>query len=186
MCSLVLVQINMVDFHFDLVIKTSENIWLTDTIPDAYPEVNTPSEPDPSQVDLAGLAVDTGEALLDDIRTEYHPHSGRPTHVNHFIDYGSTPSEEPKVQLPDDQKPWYPFRSRVDFEFAEIALKSHLNKRAVNTLIAIVKACSSGQASFTLDSHEEMRELLHGASSKLTSVRYFTNSLLFLFMASSV
>ena len=106
-------------------------------------------------------------------------------YIDHFNDYGFAPSEEPKIQLPDDQKPWYPFQSQVDFGFTEIAIKSHLNKKAVNTLISIVKACSSGQASFTLDSHEEMWELLHGASSKLTSVWYLNYSFLFLFVVSS-
>ena len=105
----------------------------------------------------------------DDIKTEYHPHSGRATSIDHFNEYGF-PSAEPPRPKPLDE-PWRPFRSRVDFEFAEIALKSHLNKKTVNTLIAILHACSSGAAKFTLNSHDEMWEILQGASNKLTPAR---------------
>lgn len=106
--------------------------------------------------------------LDDDIKTEYHPHSGRATRVDHFNEYGFPSADAPRPIPPDE--PWRPFRSRVDFEFAEIALKSHLNRKTVNTLIAMLQACSSGAAKFTLNSHDEMREILQGASNKLTPV----------------
>ena len=78
--------------------------------------------------------------LEDDIKTEYHPHSGRTTHTDHFNEYGFRLAEAPRPKPLDE--PWHPFRSHVDFEFAEIALKSHLNKKTVDTLIAILHACS--------------------------------------------
>jgi len=106
--------------------------------------------------------------LEDDIKTEYHPHSGRTTHTDHFNEYGFRLAEAPRPKPLDE--PWHPFRSCVDFEFAEIALKSHLNKKTVNTLIAILHACSSGAAQFTLNSHDEMWDILQGASNKLTPV----------------
>ena len=104
----------------------------------------------------------------DDIKTEYHPHSSCATCIDHFNEYGF-PSAEPPRPKPLDEL-WHPFCSHVDFEFAEIALKSHLNKKAVNTLISILHACSFGAAKFTLNSHDEMREILQGASNKLTLV----------------
>lgn len=92
----------------------------------------------------------------DDIKTEYHPHSGRATRIDHFNEYGFPSAEAPRLRPLDE--PWRPFRSRVDFGFAEIALKSHLNKKTVNKLIAILRACSSGGVktitSSTIDSFQ--------------------------------
>ncbi|KIK02919.1 hypothetical protein K443DRAFT_5807 [Laccaria amethystina LaAM-08-1] len=109
---------------------------------------------------------DSAPPLEDDIKTEYHPHSSRITRIDHFNEYGFPSAEAPKPKPLDE--PWHPFHSRIDFEFAEIALKSHLNKKTVNTLIKILHACSSGAAKFTLNSHDEMREILQGTSNKLT------------------
>jgi len=106
--------------------------------------------------------------LEDDIKTEYHPHSGHAMHVDHFNEYGFPSAEAPKPKPLDE--PWHPFHSCIDFEFAEIALKSHLNRKTVNKLIAILHACSSGDAPFTLNSHDEMWEILQGASNKLTAI----------------
>ncbi|KIJ98243.1 hypothetical protein K443DRAFT_133505 [Laccaria amethystina LaAM-08-1] len=109
---------------------------------------------------------DSAPPLEDGIKTEYHPHSSRITRIDHFNEYGFPPAEAPKPKTLDE--PWHPFRSCIDFKFAEIALKSHLNKKTVNTLIKILHACSSGAAKFTLNSHDEMWEILQGASNKLT------------------
>jgi hypothetical protein len=111
---------------------------------------------------------DSAPPLEDDIKTEYHPHSSCITRIDHINEYEFPSAEAPRPKPLDE--PWRPFRSRIDFEFAEIALKSHLNKKTVNTLIKILHACSSGAAKFTLNSHDEMREILQGASNKLTPV----------------
>ncbi|EDQ98680.1 uncharacterized protein LACBIDRAFT_335746 [Laccaria bicolor S238N-H82] len=59
----------------------------------------------------------TIDPILDDIKVEYHPQSGKPTHVYHFEDY--TTSSEGTANMPVDPEPWRPFRSRLDFEIAQ-------------------------------------------------------------------
>lgn len=54
---------------------------------------------------------------LNKFKTEYHPHSGRPTIVEHFSVYGHADAVPPFV----DDSPWLPFLCHADFEFAELA-----------------------------------------------------------------
>ena len=104
----------------------------------------------------------------DDIKTEYHPHSGFKTTIEHFEDYGrKNHQEKPPLY---HKKPWEPFRTRVDFEFAEIALSAALNKDHADMLIKLVHRCIDGQASFTLKNHTELCQMWDGASDKLTPV----------------
>ena len=63
---------------------------------------------------------------MNDIKVEYHPNSGIPTSVEHLHEYRQRRLGE-RQQLAD--QPWKPFRTRGDFEFAEIALDAALNER---------------------------------------------------------
>ncbi|KZT00141.1 uncharacterized protein LAESUDRAFT_631845, partial [Laetiporus sulphureus 93-53] len=54
------------------------------------------------------------------------------------------------------EKPWGPFRTCTDFEFAKIALNAALNKDQVNALINIINAVASGKAEFTIASDMEL------------------------------
>ena len=107
---------------------------------------------------------------LDDIRTEYHPHSALRTKVEHFEDYKRHQRGQPSV--PCDKEPWSPFRSRIDFEFAEIALKAALNKDLANSLIKLVHRSIAEQGTFTLESHADMQDMWDKASAKLTTVSF--------------
>lgn len=110
----------------------------------------------------------------DDIRTEYHPRSGLPSKVERFEDYKGQATTAPTLQ--PSKKPWLPFRSRVDFEFSEIALKAALNKNAVDALITLIHRCVDEKGLFTLNNHADISKLWEMASSKLTKVcHYYLN-----------
>ncbi|TFK39111.1 hypothetical protein BDQ12DRAFT_698231 [Crucibulum laeve] len=94
---------------------------------------------------------------MDDIKTEYHPNSGRPTTVKAFSEFGK--QQEAKPKLPCDPEPWRPFKSRSDFEFSELVLDAALNKKQTNRLIQLINRCMKGDDDFTIRNHEEMKQI---------------------------
>ncbi|KAG1788983.1 uncharacterized protein HD556DRAFT_1433910 [Suillus plorans] len=73
---------------------------------------------------------------LDDIKVDYHPHSQIPSTIHHFADFSRTRPTEASV--PRNHAPWEPFRTRLDFEVAEIALEAALNTDQTNRLLSLV------------------------------------------------
>jgi hypothetical protein len=105
----------------------------------------------------------------DTIKIEYHPSSDRRSETfapeNHVwtAPLGSTP--------PVDPSPWLPFRTREDFEFAELALETGMSKAQTNAMIRLFHKCiEDGKGCFTLSSHDEMQETLSVASERLPKV----------------
>jgi hypothetical protein len=103
---------------------------------------------------------------MNNIKVEYHPHSGLPTRVEPLNKYRERERNRPVV----DREPWKPFRTRSDFEFAEIALEAALNQAQTDTLIKFVRRCISKPTSFTLNNHSELCQMWELASNKLTAV----------------
>ncbi|KIK46880.1 hypothetical protein CY34DRAFT_21734 [Suillus luteus UH-Slu-Lm8-n1] len=93
----------------------------------------------------------------DDIQVQYHPNSQRPTQVFHFEDYGHGPGAP---------TPWYPFRTRIDFEFAELVLEAALTHQQMDRLFDLVRRTKSEQ--FTLRNRKDVRDTWDAASFKLT------------------
>ncbi len=111
---------------------------------------------------------------LDDIKTEYHPNSSRPSTISHFEDYRAYDRQGAKI--PPVLQIIFPFRSRADFEFAELALEAALNRKQTERLISIINKCLCGKDAFTfkdqadLDSTWEHASLL-GTPVALTSFK---------------
>jgi hypothetical protein len=105
---------------------------------------------------------------LDDFRTEFHPASGKAPIIAHFDDYGC--SQQFKYNKPPDRTPWSPFKTRLDFEIAELILLAALNKEQTTTLISLLKRCAGGDESFTLRSHDEIKKKWEIASYKCINV----------------
>jgi len=105
---------------------------------------------------------------IDDIRTEYHPSSGRPTQVDSFDDFGKTDF----ITLPPilNQKPWLPFHSQAEYTFAEIALQSAMSNKQLDALIKVVHTLMKGKEHFELKSHCDVQDLWNRASDSLTPV----------------
>lgn len=75
---------------------------------------------------------------LNDIKVEYHPRSGRQPQFFSFDEYKSNFQDLDSVDIPVDPEPWKPFRSRLDFELAELILDTHMNKNQTNELISLI------------------------------------------------
>ena len=104
---------------------------------------------------------------MDDIKTQYHPCSGKPAVVQAFDEYQrySAPSRVPKTS-----EPWFPFQTRGDFELAAFALDAGLNKEQTNTLLNLTHKLISKEQVLTLKTHADMHSYWEAASHKLTPV----------------
>ncbi|EPQ59880.1 hypothetical protein GLOTRDRAFT_103770 [Gloeophyllum trabeum ATCC 11539] len=102
---------------------------------------------------------------VDDIKIEWHPHSGRPPEIHRFADYRREVDSTPAP--PPDSEPWRPFQSRLDFEFAELALRAGLTKAETDTLFTLCHRAVAGEP-FTLRDHAELTVTWESASFKCT------------------
>lgn len=91
--------------------------------------------------------------LLDDIRVEYHPNSGRKPEVFHFEDYRR---DRPSVGPMGDVPPWHPFSCRDDFEFAEAVQKAGMKAEQVDVLLKILWRVRDRESEFSFRSHCDM------------------------------
>jgi hypothetical protein len=108
---------------------------------------------------------------IHDIKIRFHPSSQRPDqHIPHN-GCQSGPSAADTTNPPILEAPWHSFRSRLDFEVAEFALSSHLNKTETETLLSIIQRCIKDPAQHTLKDHEEVTEFWDLARTKTTGVR---------------
>jgi hypothetical protein len=115
------------------------------------------------------IASPDAEAVVDDIRTEFHPNSGRPTQTAHFADYGHR-QESARHTFRPPKKPWRPFRTRLDFEVAELILETAMNAKQTTTLISLLQRCAMGIEKFTIHSHDDLQQTWEQSSVKSVQV----------------
>ena len=84
------------------------------------------------------VSDDLSDRQIDDIRVEYHPNSGRGTKIFRFDDYARERPFARARQDPLREKPWEPFKSLDDFNFAELALDANLKKDQVELLLSLI------------------------------------------------
>ncbi|KAJ7713252.1 hypothetical protein B0H16DRAFT_1810756 [Mycena metata] len=105
---------------------------------------------------------------INDIKHEFHPHSGRPLQEESLEDYLRTESLRPRPP-PTEEKPYAPgFRTRLDFEVAHFAQENMLNKKATNELISLIRRCAANPEEFTIANHADMNRQWDQASKKCT------------------
>ncbi|RDB28873.1 hypothetical protein Hypma_015251 [Hypsizygus marmoreus] len=127
-----------------------------------------PPQPPPFDIDGTAPEPDANDRKLDDIKTEYHPNSGRPTRIDRFESYRrNIPSTFPKP--PPDKEPWKPFKSRFDFEFAEFALEAALNEHQIDVLISLFRRCEGEHEALTITNFAELCRIWDFASTLVTS-----------------
>lgn len=108
----------------------------------------------------------------DDIRTEFHPSSGRPSVTEPFETYGRR-LNQPRHPLDETESPWSPFQTRADFELAEFVLDACLNTRQVNTLLKLNK-----DPDVTFRNDNDLKAAWEHASNLLTPVCQLINLLI--------
>lgn len=98
--------------------------------------------------------------------TVYHPHSGLAPTLDHFGDYKRSPDSSGDVRrpVPPDETPWEPFRSRLDFEFAELATEARLNRSQIERLLRIMNKAAENGSQFTLRSYKDLEDTWERAS----------------------
>jgi len=116
-------------------------------IPETIPDVAEPQPP-----------------LVDAIRTEYHPHTKLPPKIVQFEDYREYHSQHRRPTPRNPSKPWTPFRTRAEFEFAEVVLDAALNRRQIDTLLKVFHRCVEGEDRLDLKNHADLQEMWELAS----------------------
>ena len=110
--------------------------------------IETPSIGNPNSDPYQTVFVAEGEERMqDDIKTIYHPHSGLASKIQRFEGYSTDRCCE-DVSIPAE--PWRPFRSRLDFEVAELTLATYMNEEEINTLCSLIHCAASGFEKFTI------------------------------------
>lgn len=120
--------------------------------------------------------VESWENRPDDIRTEYHPTSHRDPKLARFEDYGRESHEQERdSELPEQLRnavPWYPYRTRLDFDLSELMMEAALNQRQMSRLISIIQRAqaSSDQDGFTIKSYSDLAAIRQRASNQFVDV----------------
>jgi hypothetical protein len=118
---------------------------------DPLPDVemrSTPSPPNPQH---------------DDIKIVYHPHCGKPDKIFHLEDYNS--SLPRPTNIPTEENPWRPFRTRIDFEIAELILDTHMNKNQTTDFLKLLHKIAADPKCFTIANKKELDNTWEGARS---------------------
>jgi len=104
---------------------------------------------------------------------EYHPHSKKRTRVISAEEFKASLSGNSEPTTPPDDKPWRPFQSREDFEFAELVHDAALNRPQIERLIKLIQRCQNAPGAFTFHNYNELKGSLDSASKLLTPVTIY-------------
>jgi len=105
------------------------------------------------------------EFNADDIKVEFHPHSGKPTQIFPFDDFTRLASHSDLVQIQEENRPntgrppWHPFTTRTDFELAELMLDAHLNENQSSTLLKIVNSIAPRSKELTISTTQHLSSI---------------------------
>ncbi|KAG1888884.1 uncharacterized protein F5891DRAFT_920355, partial [Suillus fuscotomentosus] len=102
----------------------------------------------------------------DDIKIEYHPSSGIEAKVYVFDSFERCASEF--LAPPPDGQPWRPFKSRLEFEIAEIMLEVGFNNQQSDRFIKLCHRCAVGKEKFTFKNHKDIHNMWEAASHRIT------------------
>jgi hypothetical protein len=105
-----------------------------------------------------------------DIFIKYHPHSRKDPRIVSPGELKETLDDKEYFPEPPDDEPWSPFSSREDFDFAQLAHDAKLTWSQIDKFIKLIQHCQKNPGSFTLGSHEDLKQKLNTASKLLTNV----------------
>lgn len=109
------------------------------------------------------------------IKIVYHPHSGRQPLIVPLD--GNTPAQTTNTAKDAPQsgdRPWAPFRSRADFEFAESAVNEKMSHHAVDVhLQGMHGSWSRSGSNISFRNYDDLRRSLDAARDLITDVCLF-------------
>ncbi|KAG2036604.1 hypothetical protein BDR03DRAFT_934392 [Suillus americanus] len=89
--------------------------------------------------------------------------------VHAFGDFKRHPAHHSSWSAPEpDAQPWHPFKSRLEFDVAELALKVALNNAQTDRLLDICRRCARQSEKFTFQNHKDVRAKWDAASQRFT------------------
>jgi hypothetical protein len=92
--------------------------------------------------------------IRDDIKVEFHRSANLPTAVYAFEEFKRDRGAVNPDLLKD--RPWHPFNSRLEFEFAELTHDAHMNKGQIARLLDIVHRARSRQDTFEFQHYDDV------------------------------
>lgn len=108
-----------------------------------------------------------------DFVIEYHPHSKRATRIISTEEFKASLIDNSVPTSPPDDNPWRPFRSREDFEFAELVHDASLNRPQIERFIKLIQCCQDAPGAFTFRKYSDLKDSLESASRILTPVTIY-------------
>lgn len=106
---------------------------------------------------------------LNTFKTEFHPNAHCEPVIECFSAFGCVETDNMRPHI-DDEAPWTPFKSRADFEFAEIVHQATLDKDQTDRLLKLLWRIVDGNTNFTLKSHADLWKAWDLAASQMTPV----------------
>ncbi|KAF8884262.1 hypothetical protein CPB84DRAFT_1685948 [Gymnopilus junonius] len=99
--------------------------------------------------------------LPDDIKICFHPNSHQATQFFHFEGYQGPHYARPMESDASTPRarPWAPFRTRLNFEIAELMLESHLNTKQVDVLLSLFQKAINHPDDFTLSRARDLEKI---------------------------
>lgn len=140
------------------------------------PELEAPGIPSPIETPSSPSQHHSEFPEFGDVKTQYHPQSKIDPKIQSFKQYATN---HPQPIIPETE-PWKPFRSRLDFEVAELVLEAALNRSQTDRLIKLFHRAAEENAydPFTLKNAKDLNELWDGASSYRTNVSGLIDTLI--------
>lgn len=149
----------------DVVSEDDETVQRTFPLGTRNPDVDPHNIPLPDVNALDAIPADW-DLQYDDYKTVHHPHSKLSTTVCRFEDYSphEDTSASNKEDAPEtDKTPWSPFRTRLDFEFAELIQECRMNKPQTDRLIKLISTALDSPEQFQLIDEEDLAKTWESA-----------------------
>jgi len=89
------------------------------------------------------------------------------------VDDIKTQQKLKKPQSDDTRNLWRPFKTRSEFEFAEVAINASLTKKQVDALIQLMQRCIRGEDSFNIRDYDHLRKIWNSGADLYTTTTTF-------------
>lgn len=98
--------------------------------------------------------------MPDDIKVETHPSAKIPPALFSYEDYNANlPKPDPMVVKPAKHDPWFPFRSRLDFDVAEFMQAHRFNNQQSKEFMELIERIRQHPREYHLRDVKEVNDL---------------------------